>query len=98
MAKHRRRRVAATRGGPRRRAAAFRGGTLAVTIALCPAGSFKLFASASTASGGGHVASIGRSRHPNLHPPGGRPRRRPLGRRAGAPGGDPLLAAPTPPP
>jgi len=35
-----------------------------VTIALCLAGSFKLFAS--TASGGGHVASIGRSRHAKL--------------------------------
>src|SRR5260221_11513054 len=69
MAKHARARSPRNHGRPGRCATVFRGGTLAVTIALCLAGSVKLFASASAASGGGHVASIGRARHARLIPP-----------------------------
>jgi hypothetical protein len=69
---------------------------LAVTIALCLAGSFKLFASASTASGGGHVASIGRSRHAKLIPPVGRQRRRPLAGQSVTAVGDSIMVASTP--
>ncbi len=69
MAKHRRPRDPQTRSRPRRRAAVFRGGTLAVTIALCLAGSLKLFASASTVTDGSHAASLRGSRHAKLVPP-----------------------------
>jgi hypothetical protein len=51
-----------------RRAAVFRTGSLAITISLCLAGSVKLFASASTAAGGGHVDSVGRSGDAKLIP------------------------------
>ena len=72
MAKHRKSLDARNHGRPGRRAAVFRGGALAITIALCLAGSVKLFASASTAFGRGHVASIGRSGDAKLILPAGR--------------------------
>jgi hypothetical protein len=46
-----------------------RGSVLAVTIALCLAGSVKLFASASTVFDGAHGASLRGSRHARLIPP-----------------------------
>jgi hypothetical protein len=69
MAKHRRPRENRTPGRPRSRAAIVRGSTLAVTVALCLAGSLKLFESASTAAEGGHAASLRGSRHARLIPP-----------------------------
>jgi hypothetical protein len=69
MAKHRRPRDPQTQGRPRRHAAVLRGSTLAVTIALCLAGSLKLFASASTVADGAHAASLRGSRHAKLLPP-----------------------------
>jgi hypothetical protein len=69
MAKHRRPRDPRAPGRPRRRAAVLRGGALAVTIALCLAGSLKLFASASTVSDGAHTASLRGSQHAKLIPP-----------------------------
>ncbi len=69
MAKHRRARDPRTHNRPRRRAAVIRGSTLAVTIALCLAGSLKLFASASTIADGAHAASLRGSRHAKLIPP-----------------------------
>ena len=69
MAKHRRPRDPRTPGRPRSRAAIVRGSTLAVTVALCLAGSLKLFASASTAAEGAHAASLRGSRHARLIPP-----------------------------
>ncbi len=69
MAKHRRPRDPRTPSRPRRRAAVIRGSTLAVTIALCLAGSLKLFASASTVTDRAHAASLGGARHAKLIPP-----------------------------
>jgi hypothetical protein len=69
MAKHRRPRDARTHSRPQRRVAIFRGGTLAVAIALCLAGSVKLFASASSAADGAHASSLSGSRHATLVPP-----------------------------
>jgi len=40
-----------------------------VTVALCVAGSVRLFASASTVAGGAHAASLHGSRHAKLVPP-----------------------------
>ena len=68
MAKHRRPRDPRTDNRPRRRAAIIRSSTLAVTIALCLAGSLKLFASASTMTDGVHAASLRGSRHAKLIP------------------------------
>jgi hypothetical protein len=68
MAKHRRPRDPRTDNRPRRRAAIVRSSTLAVTIALCLAGSLKLFASASTMTDGAHAASLRGSRHAKLIP------------------------------
>jgi len=95
MAKHARARDPRNHGRPGRCATVFRGGALAVTIALCLAGSLKLFASASTASGGGHVAAIGRSRHARLVPPTGRHRHNVDGRLVTAVG-DSIMLASTP--
>ncbi len=68
MSKHRRARDPRIHNRPGRRAAVIRGSTLAVTIALCLAGSLKLFASASTIADGGHAASLRGSRHAKLIP------------------------------
>lgn len=78
MAKHRRPRDPRIDNRPRRRAAIIRGSTLAVTIALCLAGSLKLFASASTLTDGAHAASLRGSRHAKLLPPSVRRRLHPL--------------------
>src|SRR5260221_9013435 len=93
MAKHARARSPRNHGRPGRCATVFRGGTLAVTIALCLAGSVKLFASASAASEGGHVASIGRSRHARLIPPTAPLPRKVAGQLVTAVGGSGMLAA-----
>jgi len=69
MAKHRRPRDARTHSRPRRRAAIFRGGTLALAVALCLAGSVKLFASASSVADGANASSLRGSRHATLVPP-----------------------------
>jgi len=93
MAKHARARDPRNHGRPGRCATVFRGGTLAVTIALCLAGSVKLFASASAASGGGHVASIGRSRHARLIPPTARHPHKVAGQLVTAVGDSVMLAS-----
>ena len=95
MAKHARARDPRNHDRPGRRATVFRGASLAVTIALCLAGSFKLFASASTASGGGHVASIGRSQRAKLIPPTGRRPHNVAGQSVTAVG-DSIMVASTP--
>jgi len=69
MAKHRKAVAPQADGPSRRRAAAIRGGVLAVAVAICMAGSFELFASASAALGGSHAASLGGSRHARLIAP-----------------------------
>jgi len=69
MAKHRKAVAAQADDPSRRRAAATRGGVLAVAVAICMAGSFELFASASAALGGSHAASLGGSRHARLIAP-----------------------------
>src|SRR5262252_63494 len=69
MAKHRKAVAAQADGPSRRRAAAVRGCVLAVAVAICMAGSFELFASASAALGGSHAASLGGSRHARLSVP-----------------------------
>ncbi len=94
MAKHRKPRDARTSSRRRRRAAAIRGGVLAVTITLCLAGSFRLFASASDAAdGGAHAASLGGSRHAKLTAP----RYRPAPRSAAPRTPDATPGAPSPP-
>src|SRR5262252_7528129 len=69
MAKHRKAVAAQADGPSRRRAAAVRGCVLAVAVAICMAGSFELFASASAALGGSHAASLGGSLHARLIAP-----------------------------
>jgi len=95
MAKHSKPLDARIHGRPGRRAAVFRGGALAITIALWLAGSVKLFASASTAAGGGHVASLGRSGEAKLIPPAGRRPRQVAGQSVTAVG-DSIMVASTP--
>ena len=102
MAKHRRARDPRIHDRPRRRAAVIRASTLAVTIALCLAGSLKLFASASTIADGTHAASLRGSRHAKLIP---QPIRRHLHKRlhrrapSSAPaGGSSQAATPSPSP
>jgi hypothetical protein len=56
---------------------------LAITITLCLAGSFRLFASASDEAGGAHAASLGGSRHAKLIAPSHRVSR---GSRSAVPG------------
>ncbi|MDR2985152.1 MAG: hypothetical protein LBV34_09950, partial [Nocardiopsaceae bacterium] len=68
MAKHKRLRNARTPGAPRGRAAIIRGGTLAVTVALCLAGSLRLFAWASNVADGAPSASLRGSLHARLIP------------------------------
>ncbi|MGN6792276.1 MAG: SGNH/GDSL hydrolase family protein [Streptosporangiaceae bacterium] len=69
MAKHRRSPDQQTPARPRRRTIIIGGSTLAVTLALCLAGSLKLFASASTVADSAHGASLRGSRHARLIPP-----------------------------
>jgi hypothetical protein len=66
MAKHRRPRDPRPPTRTWRRAAVVRGSVLAVTIALCLAGSLKLFASASTVAGASHAESLHGSQHAKL--------------------------------
>jgi hypothetical protein len=94
MAKHRKPRDARTNSRRRRRAVAIRSGTLAVTIALCLAGSFRLFASASDAPDGAHAASLGGSRHAKLTAPS---RHRPAPRSAAPRTPDATPSQPSPP-
>jgi hypothetical protein len=100
MAKHRRAPAAEADGPSRRRAAAIRGGILAATIAICVAGGFDLFASASAALGGSHAASRGGSRHARLVAPPPRgdraPSLRPVSGRSVTAVGDSVMVASAP--
>jgi hypothetical protein len=94
MAKHRRSHDPRSPGRPRSRAAVIRGGALAVTLALCIAGSVRLLASASTMTGGAHAASLRGSRHARLVPP--QPQVRDLKGQSITAVGDSIMVASTP--